>query len=97
MPSNYVFNCPYCGWRGERYRNLRYCPTCKGQVEREPPTVIKIELHQMLEPEHAILNLTMNGEVLLDCTVTYHGKQSAIGIALVLAADRLRIKEDESK
>lgn len=36
MPSYYMYQCNDCGWRGERYRNIKTCSTCGAPITRIP-------------------------------------------------------------
>ena len=36
MPAYYQYYCQ-CGWKGERYRNVRKCPKCGGNIEKIKP------------------------------------------------------------
>lgn len=46
MPSYYWYKCNNCSYRAERYRNIKKCPECSGQLVR-------------LEPEFACYHITI--------------------------------------
>jgi hypothetical protein len=35
MPSHYWYHCELCSYRAFRYRNVKRCPDCKGNLVRE--------------------------------------------------------------
>ncbi len=34
MPAYYIYRCAICGYERERYRNVKKCPKCKGDLKR---------------------------------------------------------------
>lgn len=34
MPSHYLYQCQNCDYRRKRYRNVKNCPLCHGQLRR---------------------------------------------------------------
>ena len=92
----YVFTCSYCGWRGERYRNLHLCPTCREPVEREGPTILKLVIRRMVDPGQATVGITLDGHRLTEVQIPYCTERSSIGLALILAAQTVMTSTEET-
>ncbi|MBN1660253.1 MAG: hypothetical protein JXA93_17780 [Anaerolineae bacterium] len=46
MPQRYWYHCTQCTYRAFRYRNVRRCPDCGGQLVRETEEVISNPRHR---------------------------------------------------
>jgi hypothetical protein len=50
MPQRYWYHCTQCTYREFRYRNVRRCPDCGGNLVREPEEVVSTPRH----PEQSV-------------------------------------------
>lgn len=42
MPGYYIFICDKCNYRADRYRNVKRCPDCGGNLTREQPERVTV-------------------------------------------------------
>lgn len=57
MPDRYKFRCKNCGYTEVRYRNLKKCRKCNGDMVRLPPDFSVQEIQMRVEKRELHYNI----------------------------------------